>query len=102
MARNVEPPKDAEALAQMLSGQTPPTNKPLPVKKRAAQPEATEKLPAGRMGQPCNRTPCKGKLTDLSRAHIAKTKSAKGRTVITLICDTCSKVQAQADVIDLD
>lgn len=103
MARNVEPPKDSAALAKMLAGQQPAADdKPQPVKKAAAQAATPEKLPSGRMGQPCGLKPCTGKFTDLSRAHIAKTKARKGRTLITLICDKCGKVQAQSEVDDLD
>lgn len=103
MARRVAPPKDASDLAKVLSGNQPgPDAQPLPAKKPAADAATPAPLPAGKMGQACANKACKGKLTDLSRAHIGKSKTAKGRTLITLICDKCNTVQGQAEIVHPD
>lgn len=107
MGSSVKPPDNPADLAKLLGTQPPPPgdDKPAPKlagKKPAGKPTEPTKLPPGRMGERCKQKDCKGRLTDLSRAHIGRSKTEKGRTLITLICDQCNKVQAQADIPDLD
>lgn len=103
MGSSVKPPEDPAALAKLLGGQAPAAGgKPTAKSKKPATKAEASKLPAGRMGGPCTQKGCTGKLTDLSRAHIGKSQTQKGRTLITLICSKCSKVQAQAEIPDLD
>lgn len=110
MARDVEtPPDNPEALAAMLGT---PNDKPDPTpkattkkavaKKTAGDSKPVAKLPSARMGDPCKTPDCKGKLTDLSRAHIGKSAKSNGFTRITLICNKCNKVQGQVEIQDLN
>lgn len=111
MARDVNaPPENPEALANLIGGEAPAPSAPKPTsakskpagKKPVVETQPPAVLPPGRMGDKCKEPGCKGVLTDLSRAHLGKTKTAKGRTLITLYCNKCSKVQAQADIPDVN
>ena len=107
MGSSVKPHYSPEAMAKLLGNQPPAAGDDKPAakqasKKPASKPTEPAKLPAGRMGERCRNKECKGKLTDLSRAHIGKSKTEKGKTLITLICDKCNQVQAQAEIPDLN
>lgn len=104
MGRTVDPPKDPKALQNLIGGgsNAPDEKDPRAASDKGKQPGQVKPLPSGRMGDPCQVKGCKGKLTDLSRAHLAKKDHQKGRTLITLYCNTCQKVQAQADIPDLE